>query len=683
MQSTPLIGRGGVRLGILSTYWRSPHRPGEQDLRRLDLYALQAADFIEHCQMAKALRESEARLQAVIDGSPDAIFLKDREGRMLLANPVTLAAIGKPAEHCIGKTDEDFLLNPEDARAIMANDRRIMESGQTEIYDETLVTPSGTRCFRCNKSPYRDAAGNVVGLIGIGRDITERKAAEAALRESEERFRVLTQAIPSLLWETDAEGSNTFMSEAWCSYTGMTAAESAGAGWAAAMHPECHDHVFGEWKAAVASPQLFECRYRLRAADGSYRWFLTRAAPLMDSGGRVCHWVGSSTDIDEIVRAQAALAAVDRRKDVFLATLAHELRNPLAPIRNGVHVLKKKKNSDDPEAALLSVMERQVQHLVRLVDDLLEVSRIKRGRIELRKESVAVSDFLRQALETCQSLIEKKGHRLSVKLAGEPLWVFGDSLRLSQIAANIINNAAKYTPPGGQIEIEAASEGGEVALRVRDNGMGVSAEMMPHIFDLFVQAEGQTRLSEAGLGIGLALARQLAVLHDGRIEAASDGAGKGAEFIFRLPLHRKPVIAAAPVREEAREGVKTARILVIDDDQDVADSFGALMQTLGATVRAAYDGPAGVAAIDGFDPDLIFIDIGMPGVDGYETARQIRRSQAERRFLLVALTGWGQNEDRRRALDAGFDLHLTKPAPIEALEALLARVRAPVGVDGQ
>ena len=681
VQSTPLIGRDGARLGIISTYWRSPHRPSEQELRRLDLYARQAADFIGHCRMANALRDSQALLQAVVDGSPDAIFLKDREGRMLLANPATLASVGKLAEECLGKTDAEFLPNPEDARAIMANDRRIMDSGKTEIYDETLVSDSGTHWYRCHKTPYRDAQGKVVGLIGIGRDITAQRAVETALQESEERFRVLTQAVPSLIWEADAEGGNTFMSDAWCVYTGMTAAESAGSGWAAALHPEDHHRIFGEWRAAVASPQLFDCRYRLRAADGSYRWFLTRAAPLMDQSGRVCHWVGTSTDIDEMVQAQAKLAATDRRKDEFLATLAHELRNPLAAIRNGVHVLKNSKSLDDPDAAVLGIMDRQVQQLVRLVDDLLEVSRISRGQIELRKQSVAVSDFLQEALETCQPLIEKNGHCVSVKLANEPLWVFGYPLRLSQIAANIINNAAKYTPPGGRIEIEAVAEDGEAALRVRDNGVGVSAEMMPRIFDLFVQDESPARLADGGLGIGLALARQLAALHDGRIDAASDGPGKGSEFIIRLPLHRKPALAARDQKKPA-EGA-AARVLVIDDDRDVADALGALMKALGATVRAAYDGQAGVAAIDGFDPDLIFVDIGMAGVDGYETARRIRRNHAECRFLLVALTGWGQEDDRRRALDAGFDFHLTKPAPIEALEGLLARVRAPMEVDGQ
>src|SRR5208283_3736897 len=403
--------------------------------------------------------------------------------------------------------------------------------------------------------------------------------------ESERRFRALTQAVPGFLWETDAEGFNTFMSDGWRAYTGMEAANTAGSGWAKALHPDDRKRTYREWMAVVASPKLFECRYRLRAADGSYRSFLTRSAPLRDSDGRVRRWVGSSTDIDEIVQAQAALAAADRRKDEFLATLAHELRNPLSPIRNAVHVLKKKQTSENSDAALLAMMDRQVDHLVRLVDELLEISRINRGLIELRKESVAVSDFLQQALETCQPLIEKNDHRVSVKLADGPLWVFGDPLRLSQVVVNIIDNAAKYTPPGGRIEIEAEGVGDELALRVRDNGVGISTEMMPQIFDLFVRAEGQARLSRGGLGIGLALARQFVLLHGGRLEANSDGAGKGSEFTVRLPLHRHPLVVAEPNERDARDDVQTARVLVVDDDHDVADSFALLLETLGATVR--------------------------------------------------------------------------------------------------
>jgi PAS domain S-box-containing protein len=376
------------------------------------------------------------------------------------------------------------------------------------------------------------------------------------------------------------------------------------------------------------------------------------------------------------VQTEKELREADRRKDEFLATLAHELRNPLAPIRNAVHVLLRKYGADFADAPLLGMVQRQVDHLVRLVDDLLEISRISRGKVELRKESVAVSDVLRHALETCQPLVETKGHRLLVTLAEEPLRIFGDPVRLAQIAANIIGNAAKYTPPGGRIEVEAAREGEEAVLRVRDNGVGIAPEMMPHVFDLFAQTHDQTRLSEGGLGIGLALARKLVEMHGGRVEARSAGAGRGSEFVVRLPLARGPAAPSAPAERGAEGAGRATRALVVDDDRDVADSFALLLETLGASVRKAYDGPAGVAAVDAFEPDLVFVDIGMPGVDGYETARRMRASTRRRPFILIALTGWGQEADRRRAREAGFDLHLTKPAPIDAVEDLVRRAAA-------
>ncbi|KAF2990473.1 PAS domain-containing protein [Methylocystis sp. MJC1] len=627
-------------------------------------------------QTEKKLCDKDALLQTVIDSSPDAIFVKDRGGRMLLANPATLAAIGKPAEFCIGKTDEEFLLNPDDARAIMAHDRRIIESGQAENFDESLLTPIGMRCYRNSKAPLRDCSGNVIGLIGVARDITELKEAEAALRASEERFRALTQAVPAIIWETDAAGENTFVTDLWRSYTGLGASQSVGCGWMEALHSDDLERFSGDWAEAIASGERFDCRYRLRATDGSYRWFLGRALPQLDAEGRILRWVGSCSDIDDIVCAQSALADADRRKEQFLATLAHELRNPLAPISSAVHVLKRKCVSENACGPILDLAQRQVDHLTRLVDQLLEISRISRGKVELRKENVLLADFLRPALETCQPLIDKKKHHLIVKVPEDPLWLFGDPVRLAQIAANLINNAAKYTLPGGLIEVAAAREGDEVALRVRDNGVGIDPDMLPHVFDLFAQSDSQIRLSEGGLGIGLALARDLVELHGGRVMAYSDGVGRGAEFVAWLPLSTEPAAVASPAKKAAAEAVGTPRALVIDDNRDGANSFSLLLEALGATVCTVYDGHAGVAAIDQFEPDMVFLDLGMPDIDGYEAARRIRAASRGRPLLLVALTGWGQEEDHRRTREAGFDLHLTKPASLEAVEDLLERARS-------
>jgi two-component system, chemotaxis family, sensor kinase Cph1 len=372
-------------------------------------------------------------------------------------------------------------------------------------------------------------------------------------------------------------------------------------------------------------------------------------------------------------RAEEVLREADRRKDQFLATLAHELRNPLGPLSNGIHILKKIADAapTDRRRELLDMMERQADQLVRIVDDLLDISRISLGKIELRKERTDIATILRNALETCQLLMERKGHRVTLHVPSEALAMDGDRMRLGQVFVNLINNAAKFTAPGGRIEIEAEREGDVAVVRVRDNGAGLAPEDLPQVFRLFAQVSERAFSPESGLGIGLALARSLIELHGGRIEAQSEGLGRGSEFSVRLPLDRSA--GRAPASDIAERGAawNAKRAVVIDDNHDVADSFGLLLESLGAVVRVAYDGAAGVEMVSSFDPDLVFVDIGMPQVDGFETARRILSSPLRRRPTLIALTGFGQEEDRVKTRRAGFDAHLVKPATIEALEAFL------------
>jgi len=789
-----------------------------------------ARDVTMRKEAEESLRKSRALLQAVLDSSPDAIFLKDREGRLLLANPATFAVTGKSPEECIGKTDDQIYDNPDDGRAIMANDRRVMESGQTEIVEETLSAPSGTRYFVSNKAPYRDAEGNVIGLVGTARDITEYKEAEAALRESELRYRTLVEAASAVAWRCPPSGLHVEPQPEWMAFTGQTAEEMLGDGWSKAIHPDDLAEAASKWREAVARGALFENEHRIRRHDGQWRWMSVQVAPVHDARGEIVEWFGMNIDITErkeaeeqlraseetllnaqrsaragvwdidlianrvawsepyyelfglprsmqpsyenwiasihpddrprveaeyarlletrdaqqiefrIIRdgrvrwlhregrviyddagrplrvagitwditerkraeeallwhmrrsellsetaaqllasedpqrladelcnkvmtfldcdlffnylvdeeacrlrlnacagvpaeltpsfewldldaavcgcvasrreriiaediqndsdprtelvkslgiqaycchpllhqdrvigtlsfgarsrayfsadeiavmkavtdlvaiamrrgeTEQALREADRRKDEFLATLAHELRNPLAPIQNALHILRKKHGPEYPDARLLDMMQRQVGHLIRLVEDLLEVSRISRGKIELRKEFVILQTILSDALETCQPLIDKKAHQVIANMPDEPIWLFGDPVRLTQIVANIVNNAAKYTPPGGRIEVEAEREGDKLVLHVRDNGVGISGDMMPRVFDLFAQTDGQIRLSEGGLGIGLALVRSLVELHGGRVHARSAGVGRGSEFTLTLPL---------------------------------------------------------------------------------------------------------------------------------------------------
>jgi signal transduction histidine kinase/CheY-like chemotaxis protein len=378
-----------------------------------------------------------------------------------------------------------------------------------------------------------------------------------------------------------------------------------------------------------------------------------------------------------------ALREADRRKDEFLATLAHELRNPLAPIRNSLEILKMPRVDAQTAERSREMMERQVHHLVRLVDDLLDVSRVMRGKIELRKERVELATVVARAVEIVQPLMDAQGHRLSVSLPSESLLLDADPVRLTQVVGNLLTNAAKYTPPSGSIWLSAERSGGRAVLRIRDNGIGIRAEMLAHVFELFVQVEHAASRSHGGLGIGLTLVKNLVEMHNGTVEARSAGLGKGSEFVVRLPI-------VEPSMKQVHDGDSDQlaqqpfapsgyRLLVVDDNQDAANSFGMLLRMRGHEVRIAYSGAAALELAKSYTPDVVFLDIGMPGMDGYEVARRMRQQPSLQEVVLAALTGWGQQEDRRRTAAAGFDCHFVKPPEPAALEELFSRLKHPTG----
>ena len=404
---------------------------------------------------------------------------------------------------------------------------------------------------------------------------------------------------------------------------------------------------------------------------GVPHWYDLSVEP-RSTGGSIDGILCAATDITERKRAEEAQEAADRRKDEFLAILGHELRNPLMAIQNGVEILRRTRATDTSTAgpATIAMMGRQVGHLVRLVDDLLEISRINSDKIELRTEPVDVASILGDALDAARPHIEKQGHRVETRLAGGALRTFGDPTRLAQVLTNVLNNAARYTQPGGLIEITAERVEDEAAIRVRDNGVGIAPDMLPGIFDLFSQVDSRENGAEPGLGVGLALAKKLAELHGGAIEARSSGIGKGSEFVVRLPLYQSPGPPAAAEQPQPARRRRT-RVLVVDDDHDVADSLALLIESLQAEVRVAYDGASGLEVAVEFEPCVALIDIRMVGIDGYETARRFRAKLGAATPTLVALTGLGQDEDRKRAFGAGFDRHLTKPVSVDELERLL------------
>lgn len=383
-------------------------------------------------------------------------------------------------------------------------------------------------------------------------------------------------------------------------------------------------------------------------------------------------------DVTTRKKAEVELLEADRRKNEFLATLAHELRNPLAPLRNSLHILHRLPGADSgPAARVYEMMERQVAHLTHLVDDLLEVSRITRGKIELRKERTDLATSIHNAVEMSRPLMESAGHQFTLGLPAEPLILEADPARLAQVFANLLNNAVKYTTNGGQISLTAWREDGEARVSVRDNGVGIPAEMLPRVFDMFTQVDRTQRHSQGGLGIGLTLVESLVQMHGGRIEANSAGAGQGSEFLVHLPLAPAlPDISTQEAQDTTMETASTSpirqRILVVDDNHDVADSLGMLLQLLGYDVRVVHDGPSALASISSYQPSVVLLDIGMPGMDGYEVARHVRKQPEFKDLPLVALTGWGQEEDRRRSKEAGFNHHLVKPVDPDILEQVLA-----------
>jgi signal transduction histidine kinase/ActR/RegA family two-component response regulator len=374
---------------------------------------------------------------------------------------------------------------------------------------------------------------------------------------------------------------------------------------------------------------------------------------------------------------EAALRDADRRKDEFLAILAHELRNPLAPIRNGLQILRMTGRGERPTEAVGAMMERQVNHMVRLVDDLLEMSRITRGKIELRRERVDVAAAILAAVDTSRPLIESRAHALTLDLAPEPLTIDGDPVRLAQIFANLLNNAAKYTEACGRITLSVRRDGATAIVSVKDTGAGIPADMLPRVFDLFTQIDRQPERSQGGLGIGLTLVKSLVELHGGAVEARSDGDGRGSEFIVRLPLAAAGATAAAVAAPPEDPIAMHRRVLVVDDNHDAAESLALLLKLMGADVHVAYSGPDALTALRARRPDLALVDIGMPGMDGHEVARRIRQQPEFRDVTLVALTGWGQQEDRSRSRAAGFDHHLIKPVGIAALRPVFESIGSP------
>ena len=497
-------------------------------------------------------------------------------------------------------------------------------------------------------------------------------------------YRRLADLLPQLIWVTDGAGSTEYVNQRFVEYTGYPAEELCGqTEWRKVLHPDDLERCLRDWTAAIATGTSYETEYRLRrASDATWRWHLARGLPIKDERDRIVKWLGTSTDIDEQKRIEESLRRSEqhireqsRRKDEFLAMLGHELRNPLTPILGAAQLLRMP--GAERAARAIDIIERQARHMARLVDDLLDVGRIQRGRIELRKSRVEIAAVVQAAVETTAAFIAERDHTLHVDVAGDSLAVDADPVRLAQVISNLLHNAAKYTGPGGRVTLRAYRAGDDVEVSVADTGMGISADDLPHVFDLFVQGERSLDRSQGGLGIGLTVVRRLVELHGGEGSASSAGPGRGSEFVVRLPAappaaRPSPPIAAGAAAAAARPAECGRRVLLVDDNPDITAVLDAYLSAMGFDVRVACDGPSALAAVHETAFQSIVLDIGLPRLDGFEVARAIRDDARLASTRLIALTGYGQEADQERARRCGFDAYLVKPPDPAALAGLLA-----------
>ncbi|MBX3471508.1 MAG: PAS domain-containing protein [Planctomycetes bacterium] len=647
---------------------------GPREQRRV---ALLFTDVTERKQAERALRDVEERYRLLGRATNDVIWDWDLLTGRLDWNEAVLQHFGCPPA-ALAPTIESWTerIHPDERERVVTGIHAAIDEGRDAWTDEYRFRRSDGSYATFLDRGYiaRDADGRAARMIGSMLDLTVRRQAEAAVRESEARFRRLADAMPQLVWVARADGHHEYFNRRWYEFTGATLEESEGEGWADLLHADDRARTLEAWHGCLRSGAPYEVEYRFRGADGAYRWFLGRAAAVRDEAGEVVRWFGTCTEVEELKQAQEALRDADRRKDEFLAMLAHELRNPLAPVRNAVQLLRLAGATAQARARAMEVIDRQVTHMARLIDDLLDVSRIARGRIELRRQRCDLAQIVRQTAEDYRANLEASGLTLSVCAPAAPLWVEGDRTRLAQLVGNLLHNAGKFTPAGGRVEVRAEARAGSAEVRVEDTGIGLSPDLLRRLFDPFSQAEQGPDRSAGGLGLGLALVKGLAELHGGSIAAESAGPGQGAAFVLRLPLAADKVADEPPGRDVGERGAQGLRVVVIEDNRDAAESLQELLVVVGHEVEVAFDGRAGLEAARALRPEVVICDLGLPGgLDGCAVARRLRAEPATASALLVALSGYGQEEDRRRTREAGFDAHLVKPVGWSELEAVLDR----------
>jgi PAS domain S-box-containing protein len=636
------------------------------------------SDLTARRQAERALLQSDATLRAVYDSTPVCMGVVELalDGRNILHvydNPITCRLFGLAPGGSENRLASSLGASPETVAVWIEHYRRAEAEGAPVRFEFEVPGPGERRWFEASVSCIGPGPSGRMRYCYVADDVTARHRAAQRLQESEATARLALQVARLGTWSWSAAEGTVRLDRRAAEIFGLPDMHPRSPGRLFdRVHPEDRERLRERWKDTLArrDDALVEEEFRVLPPDGAPRWVLARAQRL-GGGPRPQQLLGTLLDTTERKLAEQALRSADRRKDEFLATLAHELHTPLAPIRNGVHLLRRTAAGLPAAQAPLDTMERQVAHMARLLDDLIDISRVTRDELVLRTQRVPLADVMRQAVEGCRAAVDAAGHALELRLPDAGVGVEADPVRLAQAIGHLLHNAAKYTPPGGHIVLEGARDGPAARVTVTDDGLGIPPEMLARIFEPFTQVEGHPERARGGLGIGLTLARRLAELHGGRLEAHSEGTGRGSRFALELPACGAP--AAAPAAPPAPlEPSRPRRVLVADDDPDTGESLGHFLRLAGNPTTVVRDGLQALRAAEALHPEVALLDLGMTGLSGYEVARRLRTQDWGRAMLLIAVTGWGQTADRVLAEAAGFDHHVVKPFEPEELETLLA-----------
>ncbi len=625
-------------------------------------------------QAEEALRKQSEWLRITLASIGDGVISTDAEGRVTFLNGVAETLTGWTQAEAMGRPLPDvFQIVNEATRQPVENPalRTLREGMITGLANHTiLIHRDGTeRPIDDSAAPMRDEGGVLLGAVLVFRDVTERRRAEevraqlAAIVESSEDA-IISKTLDGVIRSWNGGAAHLL---------GYTAAEAVGQPITLIVPPEYIDEERSILDRLRRGERVEHFETVRVTKDGRRIDVSLTISPLRDGAGRITGASKVARDITQRKRVEEERREADRRKDEFLAMLAHELRNPLAPLRNGIQVMRLAAGNPSAVAQARGMMERQLGHMVRLIDDLLDISRINRNKMELRRARVLLADVISSAVETARPLIDANGHTLAVSLPPEPIFLDADLTRLSQVFGNLLTNSAKYTERGGRIWLTAERRGENVFVSVRDNGIGIPAESLGSIFDMFSQVDRSLERSTGGLGIGLALVKGLSEMHGGTVTAESGGPGRGSTFTVKLPgvSDRQDATAAASSAVGETPVETRCRVLVVDDNRDGADSLAMMLGLMNNEVRTANNGVEAVKLAESFRPQVILMDVGMPQMNGYEAARLIRKQPWGQSITIIALTGWGQEDDKTRSQEAGCDGHLVKPVSLPDLEKIL------------